>query len=79
MSNILDLEPDDDTKLALLSQEVNVFVNTRWQLQMRYRVNKSIGADKPVLEAIQADMERIEKYLAKLDEEIEALTKEKRG
>ena len=79
MSNILDLEPDDDTKLALLSQEVNVFVNTRWQLQIRHRVNKSIGADKPVLEAIQADLERVEKYLAKLGEEIEALTKEKRG
>lgn len=75
MSNILDLEPDIPTKLAILSQEVNTLINTRWQLQMRYRVNKGIGADKSVLETIQADLERVEKYLAKLDEEVQGLSK----
>ena len=79
MSNILDIEPDDNTKLALLGQEVNMLVNTRWQLQMRYRVNKGIGSDRPVLEAIETDLERVEKYLAKLDEEVKALTREKQG
>jgi len=77
VSNILDLEPDNQTKLVLLSQEVNMYVNTRWQLQMRHRVNKSIGADKSVLDAIQADLEKCEKYLAKLDNEAQALSKEK--
>ena len=77
MSNILDIEPDNNTKLALLGQEVNILVNTRWQLQMRYRVNKSIGADKSALDSIQAELEKFEKYLAKLGEEVEALTKEK--
>ena len=77
MSNILDIEPDNNTKLALLGQEVNILVNTRWQLQMSYRVNKSIGADKSALDSIQAELEKFEKYLAKLGEEVEALTKEK--
>ena len=78
MSNILDIEPDDNTKLALLGQEVNMLVNTRWQLQMRYRVNKGIGADKSSLDSIEAELERCEKYLAKLSEEVEELTKEKK-
>ena len=77
VSNILDIEPDNATKLALLGQEVNMLVNTRWQLQMRHRVNKSIGADKSALDSIQTELERGEKYLAKLGEEVEALTKEK--
>ena len=79
MSNILDIEPDNNTKLALLGQEVNMLVNTRWQLQMRHRVNKSIGADKSALDSIQTELERCEKYLAKLGEEVEALTKEKQA
>ena len=79
MSNILDIEPDNNTKLALLGQEVNMLVNTRWQLQMRHRVNKSIGADKSALDSIQAELERCEKYLAKLGEEVEALTREKQA
>jgi hypothetical protein len=77
MTNILDLEPDNNTKLVLLGQEVNMYINTRWQLQMRYRVSKNIGADKSVLDSIQADLEKCEKYLAKLDEEAQALSKEK--
>jgi len=79
VSNILDIEPDNNTKLALLGQEVNMLVNTRWQLQMRHRVNKSIGADKSALDSIQTELERCEKYLAKLGEEVEALTKEKQA
>ena len=79
MSSILDIEPDNNTKLALLGQEVNMLVNTRWQLQMRYRVNKGIGTDKSALDSIQAELERCEKYLAKLGEEVEALTGEKKG
>ena len=79
MSNILDIEPDNNTKLALLGQEINMLVNTRWQLQMRHRVNKSIGADKSALDSIQTELERCEKYLAKLGEEVEALTKEKQA
>jgi len=77
VSNILDLEPDNQTKLVLLSQEVSMYINTRWQLQMRYRVSKSIGTDKSVLDAIQADLEKCEKYLARLDDETQALSKEK--
>ena len=77
MSNILDMEPDNNTKLALLGQEVNMCVNTRWQLQMRYRASRGIGADKSVLDAIQAELEKCEKYLAKLDDEAQALSKEK--
>ena len=79
MSNILDIEPDNNTKLVLLGQEVNMLVNTRWQLRMRHRVNKGIGSDKSVLDSIEAELERCEKYLAKLSEEVEALTKEKKG
>ena len=77
MSNILDIEPDDNTKLALLGQEVNMLVNTRWQLQMRYRINKNIDSDKSILDSIRAELERIEKYLSRLDEEVQVLTKEK--
>jgi len=79
MSNILDLEPDNKTKLALLSQEVNMLINTRWQLQMRHRVNKSIGADKTVLDSIEAELVKCEQYLARLDDEAQALSKERQG
>ena len=79
MSNILDIEPDNNTKLALLGQEVNMLVKIGWKLKMSYRVNKSIGVDKSALESIQAELEKCEKYLAKLGEEVEALTGEKKG
>lgn len=76
MSNILDLEPDTATQLALLHQEVNMAVNTRWQISMRHRVNKRIG-NEAVTKQLEIELEQIEKYLSALDAEVKQLTTEK--
>ena len=77
MTNLSEVKPDKATQLALLQQEANMMINARWQLEMRYRVNKRIGADKSVLDALQADLEKCEKYLAAIDDEVKAIAGEK--
>ena len=77
MTTLSEIQPDRATQLALLQQEANMMINARWQLEMRHRVNKRIGADKSVLDALQADLERCEKYLAAIDEEVKLIAGEK--
>ena len=72
-TTIMDLEPSLNIKMALLQQEVNSAVSARWQLEMRLRVNKRIGSDKSVIDQIIAELERLEKYLAALDDESKTL------
>ena len=70
---ILDMEPDRATQLALLQQEVTIALNTRWQFQMRHRVNKKLGND---VTQFEKDLEQIEKYLSALESEIKAVAGE---
>ena len=77
MTNLSEVQPDKVTQLALLQQEANMMINARWQLEMRHRVNKRIGADKSVLDVLQTDLERCEKYLAAIDEEVKLIAGEK--
>ena len=72
MTSILDSEPSIETQLALLQQEVNMAVNTRWQLNMRYRVNKRIGNESS-LKQLETELESIEKYLSALEAEVKQL------
>ena len=55
-------EPSRETKLAIIDEEIRAYVNTRYQLQLRHRVNRSLGNEKAV-EAIEADLVNIEKAL----------------
>ena len=77
MTTLSEIQPDRATQLALLQQEANMMINARWQLEMRHRVNKRIGADKSVLDVLQTDLERCEKYLAAIDEEVKLIAGEK--
>lgn len=51
-------ELSKDEKRALLEQELRLWNQNTYILETRYGVNKRIGADPGVLEAIKKDLER---------------------
>ena len=65
-------EPATGVKRALLEQEIAMWVNTRYQAQVRLRVQKAIG-DTEQQAAIIKDLERCEKALDALQAELDGL------
>ena len=75
------VEADDDqpplnVQIVLLTQERQTYINTRFLLETRYRVNKRIGADPDVLAQISKELERNQGALTALNEELKALRKQ---
>lgn len=56
-------------RIQIIQNELQMWANTRWQLEMRHRVTKRIGGD---LKPIEADMVKAEGAIA----ELEAILKE---
>ncbi|HEY4723971.1 MAG TPA: hypothetical protein VII92_19110 [Anaerolineae bacterium] len=55
-----------EVKRAVIEQESAMWRNTRYQLQLRHRVNKALGA-ADVLVQIEKELEKCEKALDVLD------------
>jgi hypothetical protein len=73
VSNILGDEIPIEVKRSIIDQERKLYLNTRYQLQVRYRVNKTIGAEQAVLQDLEKELTRCEKIIDALAAELEAL------
>ena len=62
----MDEEVTLEAKQAIIEQEKIMWVNTRYQLQLRHRVQKALGGTD-VLEQIEKELEKCEKALDVLD------------
>jgi hypothetical protein len=61
-----------EVKKLLVMQDLQMWRNTRWQLEMRHRVAKRIGGD---LKAIEAEMAKAEGAIAELEIILEEIKK----
>jgi hypothetical protein len=68
-----DLDISIESAKAILMQEIGALKNTRYQLDIRYKVNKRIGADESILKAVSTDLERIEKLITEYELELSGL------
>jgi hypothetical protein len=68
-----DLDIPIESAKAILMQEIGTLKNTRYQLDIRYKVNKRIGADESILKAVSTDLERIEKLITEYELELSGL------
>ena len=55
---------------AILEQEIALWKNTRYQWEVRHRVLTRIGASKDELSEVMSQLERCEKALDLLNEEL---------
>lgn len=66
-------EPELRTQRKLMQEEIAAWVNTRYQCQVRLRVQKAIGGEKEIQAALIKDLERCERALDALAEEVARL------
>lgn len=62
-----------DTKRAILVQERQMWANTRYQMEIRMRVQRRLGASAEIEAGIVKELERCEQALDVLREELAAL------
>lgn len=60
-------------KHNIILQEIQMYKNTRYQLQLRHRVQKAIGGTADQLKAIEDELLNCEKALDLLKSELESL------
>lgn len=70
---IVDPDPAVDVQRAILQQEIALWINTKYQGQVRLRVQRAIDGDKEVQAGLIADLERCERALDALRSELGAL------
>lgn len=56
-----------EIKKQILQQEISMYHNTRYQLEIRHRINKKLGNTPEQLKAIENELVKIESALAELD------------
>lgn len=61
-------------KIQLIKQDIQMWLNSQWQMEMRHRVTKRIGGD---FKAIEADMVKAEGALAELEAMLKEVESEK--
>ncbi len=57
----------NEHQLVIIEQEIFSWKTTRYQLQIRYRVQKSIGGNPEVFKEIERGLEQCEKALDELE------------
>ena len=62
-----------EVKEAIIEQEMTLWGNSLYQLQLRYRVNKKIGSAEVILKQIEDEMLKCEAALDILKEELEGV------
>jgi hypothetical protein len=60
-----------DVRRAIIEQELQMYRNTRYQMQLRHRVQRGVGASPEMLKPIEDELERIEGALDLLARELE--------
>lgn len=72
----MDDQVPNEVKWQLITNEMQMWRNTAYQLILRHKVNKKIGADPSVLKQIEDEMVKCEGALEVLQEELDTLQKE---
>lgn len=62
-----------ETKQQIVQREIDQWAESQYLLGVRYRVNKRIGSDAEALKRIEAELERCEKAIDALNEELREL------
>lgn len=57
-------------KRGIISQEIMLYKNTRYQSQLRHRVQKAIGGSQDQLKAIEDELLKIEQAIDFLEQEL---------
>ena len=60
-------EISKEVKLIIIDQEKMGYENSKYQLSLRYRVQKAVGGTPEQLKSIEDEMARIEQALDELD------------
>lgn len=66
-------EPSFDVQRKLLEQEIAMWINTRYQSRVRLRVQTAIGGEAETRAALIADLEKCERALDALAQDLAAL------
>ncbi len=60
------LAPDPQAQRAIVENEIALWCNTRYQMQLRYRVRKAIGETPEQLQEIETELIKCEAALDEL-------------
>lgn len=69
-------KPSLEAKIEIAKNERKTWINTRYQQQLRHKVNKAIGSPDPVLKRIEDELVKCEAAIDALTTEIDALERE---
>ena len=67
-------EPSNEVKAQIVRQEIVVYENTRYQFQLRHRVQQALG-NEDLCKTIVLELEKIERGIDLLEAEVTALGK----
>lgn len=62
-----------EVKRQIIAAELEQWQVARYQLEVRYRVNKRIGSEAEALKRIETELERCEKAIDALGDELDGL------
>ena len=68
-----------DVKTRILENEIAVYKNTRYQLEIRHRVNKKLGTGGDQMKQIEKELENIEAALDELQKIMDELAEKPKG
>jgi len=73
-------EPTLEVKIAILERQVQMWINTRWEWEQVYAVNRRIGCGVEILESNKAEIlnsqKRVDIYSAMVEELKKTLPKQ---
>jgi len=65
-----------EVKKAIINQELSMWLNTRYQFEVRHRINKKIGSSAEILKNIEDELTKCEKMIDALEDELNKLENE---
>ena len=57
---------EEEVKMRIVDSEIAMYKNTRYQLEVRHRINKKLGNSEEQLKALEKELENVEKALDEL-------------
>ena len=57
---------EEEVKMKIVDSEIAMYKNTRYQLEIRHRINKKLGNSEEQLKALEKELENVEKALDEL-------------
>ena len=57
---------EEEVKMKIVDSEIAMYKNTRYQLEIRHRINKKLGNAEEQLKALEKELGNVEKALDEL-------------